>query len=239
MQRRLLPVLLGSLLLAAISPGRAVTFSVNVLSNTAWTTTGITSDHGLFTNTLMAFNSSLLSPSVISFGTTITTNNDGNNGSDTFNNNGASVSFDFNVTDNGNGITHQYVVMGSFVGINGSNVAKMSVKNGVGSSQAAFQTASITVDGSQVFSTKENSPTGIPSIVTDVMFGSDNVNLWVDYRDQLTAPDQQNNLSIGGYLETGNVNTVPEPGSMALLIGSGTGASLFFLRRRNKTASGL
>lgn len=74
------------------------------------------------------------------------------------------------------------------------------------------------------------SPTNTPSYLFDLTpyYTLGQVNFFVDQHDQLTSPTGAN-LSVGGYL-----SSVPEPGSVALLIGMGAGSSLLALRRRRK-----
>lgn len=74
------------------------------------------------------------------------------------------------------------------------------------------------------------SPTNTPSFLFDLSpyYTLGPVNFFVDQHDQLTSPTGSQ-LSIGGF-----ISSVPEPGSVALLIGMGAGSSLLALRRRRK-----
>jgi len=233
MKRLIVAVLVVGLMLGQVAASRAITFTITVTSTTNWTTTGITSDAGFYTNTLVPFTSGVGDTSALSFGITLTNENTATRpSSDTFT--GTSVQFEFDVVLNENGATHHYLVDGTFVGLFGSPVAKMTVNAaGFGESQAAFRANSVTVDGTTVFTTLDTSPTGIPSIKTVVDFGSSiTVTLWVDRRDQLTAPgDFSTLLSVGGFIQAA---VVPESGPLALLLGSGVSGSLLFLRRRRR-----
>jgi len=232
--KRFLNVLwVAGLMLGSVTASRAVSFTITVTPTTNWTTTGITSDAGFYNNTLFPFVSGVGATSAVSFGTTISAELTATRpSSDTFT--GTSVQFEFDVLENDSGISHHYLVDGTFVGLFGSPVAKMTVNAaGFGESQAAFRANSVTVDGTTVFTTLDTSPTGIPSIKTVVDFGSSiTVTLWVDRRDQLTAPgDFSTLLSVGGFIQAA---VVPESGPLALLLGSGVGGSLLFLRRRRR-----
>jgi len=228
-KKALLALLAGALLYAPTRAAHAVSFTITTTGGN-WVTSGITSDNGRFTNTLIPFISGVGATSAVSFGVTLTSENGSRPASDTFT--GASVSFEFDVLENDSGISHHYVVDGTFVGLSGSPVARMTVNSaGFGESKAAFQAEKVTVDGSLVFTSVVNSPLLIPSIQTDVMFGSLPVTLWVDRRDQLTPPgDFATLLSVGGFIQAGQA--VPEPGSLAMLLGTGVGGSLLLIRRR-------
>jgi hypothetical protein len=233
MKKYLLPILVGAFLLGQTVASKAVSFTITV-SGGNWLG-GIISDNGFYKNTLLGFASGVGATSALSFGKTITnelTEPVIRPSSDTFKN--KSVSFEFDVKEVGSGITHRYVVDGTFVGISGSATPKMTVNaSGFGESKAAFRADQVTIDGSTVFNTVVNSPLLIPSIKTTIFFGSIPVDLYVDRLDQLTAPgDFSTELSVGGFIQAGSA--VPEPGVLALLIGSGVGGSLFFLRRRRK-----
>lgn len=230
MKKLFVSLLVGGLLLGQVVASKAVSFTVTVTSTTNWTTTGITSDKGIYTNTLFPFTSGVGATSALSFGVTITTENTGKRpSSDTYT--GTSVQYEFDVLEHTSGVSHHYAVDGTFVGLFGSPVAKMTVNAaGFGESKAAYRADKVTIDGTTVFTSVTNSPTGIKSIITHAQYGSLPVTLYVDKLDQLTAPgDLVSFLSVGGF-----ILSVPEPSSVALLLCSGVSGSLVLLRRRRK-----
>lgn len=72
--------------------------------------------------------------------------------------------------------------------------------------------------------------TVIPHIFGNLTIGTDAFALYVK-RDQNLGKIGESPNSIEGVVNT-RTNTVPEPGSLALLLGSGVAASSLFLRRR-------
>ena len=72
---------------------------------------------------------------------------------------------------------------------------------------------------------------GLQAIRLDLDYGGTPVQLWFDKISSIPAPGAQP-LSISGFVNDQVTPPVPEPGSMALLVGSGVAGSLLLLRRR-------
>jgi len=72
---------------------------------------------------------------------------------------------------------------------------------------------------------------GLQALRLDLVYGGTPVQLWFDIISSLPAPGAQP-LSISGFVNDQVTPPVPEPGSMALLVGSGVAGSLLLLRRR-------
>ena len=71
-----------------------------------------------------------------------------------------------------------------------------------------------------------NPNNGLPALQLDLTYLGTPVSLWFDQISSIPAPGAQQ-LSISGFIED-----VPEPGTMALMIGSGVAGSLLLIRRR-------
>lgn len=81
-------------------------------------------------------------------------------------------------------------------------------------------------DALAVFSMSTNPVTGEGALLEETTIGGLPFRIWYNAIRDLPAPGQTQ-LAYSGY-----VALVPEPGAMALLIGSGVSASLFLRRRR-------
>jgi hypothetical protein len=68
-------------------------------------------------------------------------------------------------------------------------------------------------------------------VLSGIDFGNGVIgNVWVDFRQRITPP-LGNPASIGGFF---GATVVPEPGAVAMLIGSGLGGGLLVIRRRRR-----
>jgi hypothetical protein len=103
----------------------------------------------------------------------------------------------------------------------------------VGGSNAFFQSTLITDLNTGISSAAfALAPDARESLVLPgVDFGNGVIgNLYVDFRQRITPP-LGNPASIGGFF---GAVAVPEPGAVALLVGSGLGGGLMFFRRRRR-----
>lgn len=120
---------------------------------------------------------------------------------------------------------------GSIPGVNDAT-------NGSGNYTALLGPGNVYVDGTPINAAKTTLPMfGAQEFLRiPLLFGSEPVNIYVLYNKPMSpglyvvqAASTQGN-SIEGY-----VDTVPEPGSVAMLCGSGVVGTLFVLRRRRRS----
>jgi len=232
-------LLLSSMLSAALIGGlacasRAITFDVSQPSLTAplgsdTFMAGVTTNGGVgsFTATLIQGTpfQTFATDSSVSFG--ITTQTGAANAPDfaTYTNVPATFSFDLTIPS-ASLCTKSFVVSGL---ING-----MTTFDGTnGGSNAAFAPASIKIDGSSAaFLSGVVSPAGRVSLeIPNLNFCGVAADVFFDQTDALTAPGPNSPLTVGGYVRSA-VTSVPEPGTLPMLLGSGVAGSLLLLRRR-------
>jgi hypothetical protein len=225
----------GLLITQAIA-SNAVTFDVN---NTLFTTTPATDfRNGIQTQggTFFALLGTGLAPGLPGSGSTISFGQTAvipalPNTSDSFAP-GQQANFRFSLTVNppvGPSVTRTFDVMGTLTGTVSTdpNVANNPTWNFVNLLDADAADALIPTHAA-------SSPTFVPSFTPNTLltFGSVQFELFIDAHDQLPNPTSTNPLSVGGF---GLVPTVPEPGALALLIGTGMSSSLLVLRRKRQS----
>jgi hypothetical protein len=112
----------------------------------------------------------------------------------------------------------------------GTLVGTVGFTNGI-----AFSTAHFTNGGIKIIAGPNAGLVGVPSIdpenglpalLVSPVYNGVLVNFWFDRISSLPAPGAAP-LTLSGFIED-----VPEPGTMALLIGSGVAGSLLLIRRR-------
>lgn len=224
MKRFVLSVLATGVLLGAAIAGQAQTLTYTLLTDTPWTTTGVVgagSDASI-TNTLFTpipnpFTYTV--PSVLKFGDDFTSNGLGMNGtSTTF----TATPVDFHFTlDDGLGASDLFHAVGQIDG---------SV--GFGTTGAAFSTAKITftslTDAFGNVAVPDIDPNnGLTALRINSVIGANNVVTWLDTPQSKPAPNLT--LTTAGFINA--TSTVPEPGTVALLVSSCISGSVFLLRR--------
>lgn len=251
MKRFYVLVAAAVLLAGPIARSSALTWIVNTDPLSQWVLSGTQSDTatiipnpfppppflGTYTDFLAAGSNTVVTPSTISYGLTFATQNVPFPSSDTFTN--VPTTFLFTV---------QQEVLGVPTGpihtleVNGRIHGPMSVDAiGKGSSSANFIADLITDYGADgIKGTGDDvlslagtvlSPVAVTSKKIDTLIGGFPVQLYVDYLNALTPPASSFPLAVGGY-----ITDVPEPGTLALLVGSGLTGSLFLMRRRRARA---
>ena len=188
--------------------------------------TGVTTNSGDSFTAVM----NLISPmqtfsgdSSVSFGFSTQT---GPTGSGTFTAVPANFSFDLTVPS-GTGSTKSFQVLGQIDGTSSFDTA-----TNTGASNAFFSPVSILVDGVAQSLIATSSPAGRNSLeISGLNFGTGiAVDVFFDQRDALTAPGPNNPLTVGGFVRS----SVPEPGTVAMLVGMGVSGSAFLLRKRRR-----
>jgi hypothetical protein len=237
MKKLLLSSALSAVLIAGLAcSSRAITFEVFEPS-----ANDLTAGHNTFTtfpgpatNSGDLFNALLVQPitdqhfsgdSSVSFGLTSQTGL----GSGTFTSVPAAFTFDLSVPDlsaNPGPNTDTFVVEGL---INGTT----SFNGVLGASNANFAPQTILVNGvSTPFLSGVISPAARVSLeIPGLNINGIKVDVFFDSLDALTAPGGTSPLTVGGFVRS-SVTSVPEPGTLPMLLGSGVAGSLLLLRRR-------
>lgn len=125
------------------------------------------------------------------------------------------------------GSSHTFTAFGTLVNLVTPSISGTTT---AGTSNAAWNLLSIKDNTSGIIYTPgANSSmdplTGAPSILFNPIIDGKNVSIWMEKVRQVPAPGQTS--VINGYIAD-----VPEPGTVALLVGSGIGGSLMLRRRR-------
>lgn len=239
MKKFLASLLAAGLLFGASIGSQALTFTMIVNSPgnspgfTDWSIPlGIPTSNGSFSNLLtpVGIPTTYSSPTVVKFGDNTTFDlriPPGGVGSGNFA--GAAADFNFMI-DLGPFIgpgAHNLNVYGNIAGPVGYNASPSPFP------PAPFSNAHWTVTSIHDLTTGinysgvvPNPNNGLSSVLASIMFGSVPMQIYINQVQDIPAPLLQP-LSISGY-----VTTVPEPGTLALLIGSGVSGSLLLLRRR-------
>ena len=261
MKKLLIPSLSLGLLAKTILVSHALAFTLYVDDatthpNTADTTydvgaggTGATA--GGFTNFFTpdnpdnGFSKSLSTPTVVKFGTTQTLGPPTGGASGTFAGGAAStVTFAFDLQNgqhSGPGDTDPIAAQDAFDSFVVTGTLTGKVSNGPSGPTAGNSTTKITFSSifdqtANTTSTLSTNPNnGFAALLIKATIGGQVYNIYLNQVQDIpkpTVPGQTPELTtISGYITTSNA--VPEPGAMALLLGSGiTGAAL--LRRRKK-----
>ena len=240
------PVLAYGLLAGMANTGQALSFTTFV-DNTPpptndYATVGAkTSAPPIFTNRLASDNGgggvSAESPSVVTFGVTSTNGPSGPNVIGTFDGGpNSQVSFTFDLA-NGNfdgdlaptpGTYDSFLITGTLTG-----------QVGYGPTGSSFSTTKITFnsitntnpglgdDLTSVLTTNPNN--GLPALLIRSTAGGQPFDIYLNAVQDISKPGPQL-LSISGFIRT---SAVPEPGSVALIIGFGVSGGIFLRKRRN------
>lgn len=235
LQKMMVPALAAGLVLGVAGVSHAqMSFDVTQPSNTS---PGGAADNfyaGVTTNSGSPFTASLIqlnspqtfnSDSSVSFGQTSVVGANSTAGTFT----AVPTNFTFDITAASmTGITRQFQVQGN---INGTVSLDA---NGNGASNAFFTPFAFLVDGVNTPFVTVISPAGrVSDLLQGLSFGGTNVDVYVDQRDALTTPGPNAPLTIGGFVAT-SAAAVPEPGSVALMVGMGLSGAGFLARRRKQ-----
>lgn len=226
------PMLALGLLVGTTVAGHAITWTIDLYTDLGSTTAGVAgttpwttipgiftnggSDIGLYRNFLgqAASNpSNYMTPTNVTYGRFVTTQI--NPGLASFNN--VPADFEFRLSPDGGATFHNIRATGVFNGTVNSNQSN------------ATWTLTDIIDlnnpGAMEMATfLPNNPTA-PAFSLNTTVGGKNVTFWIERERQVPAPGQDNQI-------TGYIADVPEPGTVALLVGSGIGGSLMLRRRR-------
>lgn len=226
------PMLALGLLVGTTVAGHAIIWTIDLYTDIGSTTLGVagttpwTTLPGLFTNgggDVGLYRNSLnqsasnpqdyMTPSNVSYGRFVTTQIVP--GAASFNN--VPADFEFRLSPNG--------------GVTFTNIRATGYFNGTVNSNQANATWTLTdiMDLSDlslqpVATFLPNNPSA-PAFALNTTVGGSNVTFWIERERQVPAPGQDNQI-------TGFIADVPEPGTVALLVGSGIGGSLMLRRRR-------
>lgn len=243
MTRKILISLLTTvLLLGTVAASQAFTWHVQTVAGFGWATiTGVDSDGGasavppgapVYLSRLDASTGDNIinAPSTVVLGTTVSIEKTAiRPNHDTWTD--VPTSFKVDISHDFATDTHTMLIEGLIRKSDTEAVGEMSVDaGGVGSSTAAFVVSKITdlTNGNVSLPGVVLDPTGTTSNLILTKVDGIDISFFVEHLEALSPPgDFPNFLAIGGY-----VTDVPEPGSLALLIGFGVSGSLFLRRRR-------
>jgi len=216
----------GGLLLGLSTASHALSYLVKI--NAPITTVNTT--NGNFQEVYTpAADFEYFTPSVVSYGAldTLPLVPPGPNVNGTFPGAGAILDFEFGQGNGGGGYPFGSDVINAAVALTGSV--------GYSATNVPFSTAKLIANSLTVASGPNAGAVGVAdidpnnglqAIRLDLVYDGTPVSLWFDKISSIPAPGAQN-LTISGFIQD-----VPEPGSMALLVGSGVAGSLLLLRRR-------
>jgi len=225
MKKLLASLVAGGLLLGLSTASYALSYTVKIDTPV----TNVDTTNGFFRETYTpTADFEYFTPSVISFGnlTTLPLVAPGPGVNGTFTAAG-SLDFQFGQGDGGGGFAFGPDVINAAVTLSGSV--------GYSATNVPFSTAKLIANSLTVASGPNAGAVGVAdidpnnglqAIRLDLVYGGTPVSLWFDKITSIPAPGAQN-LTISGCIQD-----VPEPGSMALLVGSGVAGSLLLLRRR-------
>ena len=231
MKKLLASLVAGGLLLGLSTASYALSYTVKI--NTP--VTNFDTTNGFFRETYTpTADFEYFTPSVISYGvlTTLPLVSPGPSVIGTFPAASGTLDFLFGPGDGAGGFSDGIDTINATVGLSGSV--------GFAANSVPFSTAVLTASAFTVISGPNAGAVGVAdidpnnglqAIRLDLDYGGTPVQLWFDKISSIPAPGAQP-LSISGFVNDQVTPPVPEPGSMALLVGSGVAGSLLLLRRR-------
>ena len=163
-------------------------------------------------------------PSNVTYGEAFT-NNFGGTGLEQFPA-GVAADFAFTLINTGNLSSQDFFVHGVLESASGGP-GQVGIVAGIPQSQTRWRAISlVSTSGPAYAASPSNDPvTGSPSLLISPVIGGSLVNVWIERVRQIPAPGTSNQI-------TGFIADVPEPGTVALLVGCGISGGLFMRRKR-------